>query len=185
MKTKRMNRLTVLALAILMLAGTQVFAQRGRNYKSNTDRPYRADETCWRIPGLTADQEAKIEALRVEHWKEMNNYRNQMNELRARKRTLNTTDKANLNEINSVIDQMTGVQNKMMKASSKHRQEVRNLLTDEQKVYFDSMPARGRGYNRGAGRAGAGYRNARGMGQGYGTGYGYGYQYYNNQIDEE
>jgi Spy/CpxP family protein refolding chaperone len=106
-----------------------------------------------------------------------------MNELRARKRTLNTTDKADLTEINSVIDQMTEVHNKMMKASAKHLQEVRNLLTEEQKVYFDSMAGRGRGYNRGAGRAGAGYGNPRGMGQGYGAGYGY--QYYNNPLDEE
>ncbi|MFO7842403.1 MAG: hypothetical protein R6V16_01220, partial [Bacteroidales bacterium] len=79
--------------------------------------------------------------------------------------------------------QMTDVHNKMMKKSAKHRQDVRKQLTDEQKVYFDAMPARGQGYNRGAGRAGAGYRNARGMGQGYGAGYGY--QYYNNQLDEE
>lgn len=178
-----MNRLTVLALAILMLAGTQVFAQRGRNFKSNTDRPYRNDGTCWRIPDLTADQETKIETLRVEHWKEMNSYRNQMNELRARKRTLNTTDKANLNEINSVIDQMTGVNNKMMKASAKHRQEVRNLLTDEQKVYFDSMPARGQRYNHGTNRRGGSYGNSRNAGRGYGDGYGY--RYSNYPINEK
>ncbi|MEA2107706.1 MAG: periplasmic heavy metal sensor [Bacteroidota bacterium] len=184
MKTKNVKRTTVLMLAFLMLAGIQGFAQRGRNFKSNIDRPYRNDGTCWRIPNLTADQETQIEALRVDHWKEMNNYRNQMNELRARKRTLNTTDKADLKEINSVIDRMTEVHNKMMKASAKHRQDVCKQLTDEQKVYFDSMSARGRGYNCGSGRAGAGYRNARGMRQGYGTGYG-SYQYYNNQLDEE
>ncbi|MEE4197829.1 MAG: Spy/CpxP family protein refolding chaperone [Bacteroidales bacterium] len=185
MKTKKMKKITVLAVVFLMLAGTQGFAQRGRNYRSMIDRPDRNDQTCWRIPDLTADQETQIEALRVDHWREMNNYRNQMNELRARKRTLNTTDQTDIKEINSVIDQMTGVHNKMMKASAKHRQEVRNLLTDEQKVYFDSMPARGRGYNRGAGRTGAGYRNARGMGQGYGAGYGYGYPYSDSQSDEE
>ncbi len=178
-----MNRLTVLALAILMLAGTQVFAQRGKNFKSNTDRPYRNDGTCWRIPDLTAEQETKIETLRVEHWKEMNSYRNQMNELRARKRTLNSTDKANLNEINSVIDQMTGVNNKMMKASAKHRQEVRNLLTDEQKVYFDSMPARGKKYNHGANKRGGSYGNSRNAGRGYGDGYGY--RNSNYPINEE
>lgn len=183
MKTQRMNRITVLALAILMLAGAQVFAQRGRNFKSNTDRPYRNDGTCWRIPDLTADQETKIEAVRVNHLKEMNSFRNQMNELRARKQTLNTSDKANLNEINAVIDQMTGVHNKMMKAGSKHRQEVRNLLTDDQKVYFDSMPARGQRYNRGANRRGGGYGNYRGMQQGYGAGYGYGN--YNSQSFDE
>src|SRR6056297_4090480 len=179
MKTKKMNKLTDLALAILMLAGTQGFAQRGRNFKSNVDKPYRNDETCWRIPDLTADQETQIEALRVDHWKEMNNYRNQMNEFRARKRTLNTTDKADIKEINSVIDRMTEVHNKMMKASAKHRQDVRKQLTDEQKVYFDSRPARGKGYNRGANRIGGGYGNYRDAGRGYGDGYGYRY------IDEE
>ncbi len=174
-----MNKLTVLALAILMLAGTQGFAQRGRNFKSNVNRPYRNDGTSWRIPDLTADQETQIEALRVDHWKEMNNYRNQMNEFRARKRTLNTIDKADLKEINSVIDRMTEVHNKMMKASAKHRQDVRKQLTDEQKVYFDSRPARGKGYNRGANRIGGGYGNYRDAGRGYGDGYGYRY------IDEE
>ncbi|MGC9375221.1 MAG: Spy/CpxP family protein refolding chaperone [Bacteroidales bacterium] len=183
MKTKNVKRTTVLMLAFIMLAGTQLFAQRGRNLRNDVNRPYQNRQTCWRIPDLTEAQQTKIESLRIEHWKEMNNYRNQMNELRARKRTLNTTDKTDLKEINSVIDRMTEVHNKMMKASAKHRQDVRKQLTDEQKVYFDSMSGRGRGYNRGAGRAGAGYGNVRGMGQGYGAGYGY--QYYNNPLDEE
>ncbi|HSH50909.1 MAG TPA: Spy/CpxP family protein refolding chaperone [Bacteroidales bacterium] len=189
MKTKMMKTVVAFTLAVLMITATQAFAQRGRNYKSNMDRPYRNNGTCWRIPDLTADQETKIDALRVNHWKEMNNYRNQMNELRARKRTLNTSEQANLNEINSVIDQMSGMHNKMMKASAKHRKEVRNLLSDEQKVYFDSMPLRGQRFNRGANRRGGGYGNYSGAGRGYGYGNGYGdgygYRYSNYPINEE
>src|SRR6056297_1005201 len=111
MKTQDVKKITVLMLAFLMLAGVQTFAQRGRNFKNNVNRPYQNRETCWRIPDLTTEQETNIEALRISHWKVMKNYRNQMNELRARKRTLNTTPQADMNELNSVIDQMTDVHN--------------------------------------------------------------------------
>ena len=53
----------------------------------------------------------------------MNTFRNQKNELQAKKHTLMTSDNANSNEINSVIDQMTNLQNKMLKTSAKHRQD--------------------------------------------------------------
>ena len=185
MKTKNVKRTTVLMLAFLMLAGTQLFAQRGRNLRNDVNRPYQNRQTCWRIPDLTETQQTKIESLRVEHWKEMNNYRNQMNELRARKRTLNTTAQTDMSELNGVIDQMTDVHNKMMKKSAKHRQDVRKELTDEQKVYFDSRPARGQGYNRGANRRGGGYGNYRGAARGYGNGNGNGYGYSNYPVDQE
>jgi len=185
MKTKNVKRTTVLMLAIIMLAGTQLFAQRGRNLRNDVNRPYQNRQTCWRIPDLTETQQTKIESLRVEHWKEMNNYRNQMNELRARKRTLNTTAQTDMSELNGVIDQMTDVHNKMMKKSAKHRQDVRKELTDEQKVYFDSRPARGQGYNRGANRRGGGYGNYRGAARGYGNGNGNGYGYSNYPVDQE
>ena len=50
----------------------------------------------------------------------------------------NPSGNSDLKELNAVIDQMTDIQNKKMKASAKHRQDVRSLLTDEQKVFFDS-----------------------------------------------
>lgn len=169
-----MKKISILTIALLMVGATSIFAQRGRNF-SNSDAGYGRNMICNRIPDLTADQETKIEALRVNHLKEMTSYRNQMNELRAKKQTLMSSDNTNMNEINSVIDQMTGVHGKMMKASAKHRQDVRNLLTDEQKVYFDSRPMRGRGHGKGSGRAGRGYRNFDGYGQGNGRGQGLGY----------
>lgn len=185
---KTMKKTSILTIAILMIAATSIFAQRGRYY-SDSETRYGRSMMCNLIPDLTEDQETKIEALRVDHLKEMNNYRNQMNELRAKKQTLMTSDNLNMNEINSVIDQMTGVHGKMMKASAKHRQDVRNLLTEDQKVYFDSRLRRGngRGHGRGMGRAGRGNRNFDGYGQGYGRGQGLGYgngdgygQRYNN-----
>jgi Spy/CpxP family protein refolding chaperone len=171
MKAQRIKKATVLAMALFMFAGTNIYAQRGRNYQDQ-DRGFAQKQHCM-IPDLTEDQQNKMDALRVNHLKEMKDFRNQMNELRARKHTLQTSDNVDLKEINAVIDKMTAVHNQMMKQSAKHRQEIRSLLTDEQKVYFDSRPMRGERNGRGHGRRN-GYRDGSGFGQGNGQGYGKG-----------
>ncbi len=159
MKTQRIKTLSAFLIALLMLTASNLYAQKGRGYAKNRD--FNKNQVCERIPDLTEEQEAKIKELRVDHLKEMKSFRNQMNELRARKRTFMTSDNADLKEINSVIDQMTEIQNQMMKATAKHRQEIRNLLTDEQRIFFDSRPMRGP-------RHGKSMRHGRGM---YGGGY--------------
>lgn len=164
MKTQRIKTLSAFVIALLMITAPNLYAQKGRSYAKNKE--FNKNQVCERIPDLTEEQEAKIKELRVDHLKEMKPFRNQMNELRARKQTLMTTDNASLKEINSVIDQMTEVKNKMMKATAKHRQEIRNLLTDEQRIFFDSRPMRGT-------RHGKGMRHGRGM---HGGGYGMGVQ---------
>lgn len=173
MKTQRIKKVTVLAIAVLMFAGSNLYAQRGRNY-STQGKGYGQSQICMMLPDLTEEQQNKIEAFRLAHLKEMTTHRNQMNELRAKKQTLMTSDNADMKEINAVIDQMTEVHNKMMKTSAKHRQDVRSQLTDEQKVYFDSRPMRGRGQGKGFGRGhGRGNNQGAGFGQGYGQDAGY------------
>lgn len=170
MKTPKIKKVTLLAIVALMLAGTNVFAQRGRNNPGQGMRMNQS-ESCQMIPDLTEDQQNKIEALRIDHLKVRNNYRNQMAELQARKHTLMTSDNADMKEINSIIDQMADIHNKMMKEGAKHQQDIRRLLTDKQKVYFDSRPMRGHGHGRGMRHDGYG----RGAGQGYSAGYGRGF----------
>lgn len=168
MKTQGFKKLGVLVIAVLMFTGADLYAQRGRNY-SEQGKGLNMDRACQMIPDLTEDQQAKIQALRTGHIKEMTAFRNQMNELKAKKQTLMTSDNSDMKDLNANIDQITSVHNKMMKASAKHHQDVRNLLTDEQKVYFDSKPMRGRGQGRGMGdRDGNGRGDRNGYGQGRG-----------------
>lgn len=168
MKTQRIKKVALLAIAVLMFAGSNLYAQRGRNYSNQGEGKGQA---CMNIPDLTEDQLSKIETLRIVHLKETTIQRNQMNELRAKKHTLMTSDNANMKEINAVIDQMTSNRNAMMKISAKHRQDVRNLLTDDQKVYFDSRPMRGHKHGNGAGM-GRGHGRGQGAGNGCRQGYG-------------
>jgi Spy/CpxP family protein refolding chaperone len=63
-----------------------------------------------------------------------------MEELRAKEHTLATSEKPDMKAINANIDEMTKVQNQLMKAMASHRQDIRSLLTEEQKIRFDSRP---------------------------------------------
>ena len=172
MKTLKIKKVSVVVIAVLMLVGSNSYAQQGRNnarqgqgMNQKQGQGMNQMGFCQMIPDLTEDQENKIEALRLEQMKASTAFRNQKNELMAKKQTLMASDNSDLKEINAVIDQMTDIHNKMMKASAKHHQDVRNLLTDEQKVIFDSKSMHGHGHGKGHGK---GMRNGSGNGRGAG-----------------
>ncbi len=138
---KRTKSITAILLTgIMMVATISSFAQRGRGQ----DRPMlmkknmQMHQNCFQnIPDLTEEQEAKIEEIRVSHMKEMQEYYNKLNEKRAKLRTLQTKDNPDMDEINSVIEETGEIRTEKHKARAKHHQEVRSLLNEEQKVYFD------------------------------------------------
>jgi Spy/CpxP family protein refolding chaperone len=92
---------------------------------------------------LTDAQKEQIEKLGTEHAKKVLPLRNELGELRAELRTLSTVDKVNMTDINKKIDEMGKVQTELMKERAAHRQQIRSLLTDEQRVKFDSHFGRG------------------------------------------
>lgn len=119
---------------------------------------------CHAIPDLTDEQEQKIDDLRTAHMKEMNSYRSDLTIKRAELQKLQTADNADINKINSKIDEIGKIKTEMSKSRAAHLQKVRGLLTDEQRVLFDSRPNRRKGPGMKMGRGGGihGFR--------YGTG---------------
>lgn len=97
------------------------------------------------IPDLTDQQKEKIEEMRTPHMKTMLQLRNQMNEKRAHLKTLSSADKADMNAINKTIDEMGEITTKIMKERAGFHQEIRNILTEEQRVFFDSRKMYRRG----------------------------------------
>jgi len=87
---------------------------------------------------LTEDQENKIKDLKISYMKDRLALKNQLDELKAKQKSLTTADNADMKAIYANIDEMTTVKNKLMKAKAKHIQEVRSILTEEQRVIFDS-----------------------------------------------
>lgn len=123
---------------------------------------------CSNLPGLTGDQEAKIKQLQTQHLKDMQAYRNQLNENRARYQTLMTAPQPDMKAINANIEERAKIRTEMEKNQAAHVQAIRQVLTDEQRVYFDQHIGKRKGCN-GCGY-GAGYRHGFGPGPGAGAG---------------
>jgi Spy/CpxP family protein refolding chaperone len=98
------------------------------------------------IPNLTEEQKTKIKDIHLALSKEVQPLRNRLGELKAKQRTLTTSDKPDMSAINANIDEITKTTNQLMKSRAAHHQQVRALLTDEQKVWFDSHPTRKGGH---------------------------------------
>lgn len=102
-------------------------------------------EQCGGIPNITDEQKTQLDGFRLSHMKQMQPLKNKMQELKARQHSLETAEKADLKAINANIDEMTKLQNQMMKAKAEHRQQVRSVLNDEQRLWFDNQKHGGKG----------------------------------------
>ena len=107
---------------------------------------------------LTEEQSEQINTLRAKHLKELLTIKNEMLENRARLRTLTTTEEFNKKEIDKLIDEVTLANAKQMKQRIAHQQEIRSLLSEEQRIIFDSS---NRGYGQGYGQGNFSRRNGR------------------------
>ncbi len=171
MKTKNAkSKLIAITLAIMLTVGLSnlAFAQQGRGNGNGNGPKFNMQQKgnaahCMNLPDLTDEQKTKIKELRVKHLKATLPIKNEMREKQAHLRTLTTKDKVDMNAVNTTIDEIVKLKGKMMKASNAHKQELRKILTDEQRAIFDSRP----------------HRRGHGKGHGHGMGRGHG-QYHNN-----
>ncbi|MGB3340440.1 MAG: Spy/CpxP family protein refolding chaperone [bacterium] len=90
------------------------------------------------IPDLTDKQKEKMKDLHVEHMKTVQPIKNEIGELEAKFHTLQSADKPNMGEINKLIEAIGQKRIDIMKLKAAHMQEIRKLLTDEQRVFFDA-----------------------------------------------
>ncbi|MCK5135678.1 MAG: hypothetical protein KAR19_07820 [Bacteroidales bacterium] len=143
----KLKKLLFATAAIMMVTGA--YAQRANR-----------SDICQSIPGLTIEQQQKIDKLSVTHQKTMDGLRAQF-----------------YSERDAV--KASGFKTQMNTEMKNHYQNISGLLTPEQEVYFDqncNVNRRSRNYysvgyggGQGFGR-GQGYRR----GQGYGRGQGFG-----------
>lgn len=122
----------VIAMVFIFATNSDVFAQRSQ--RGNQD----GARACINIPELTQEQEAKIQAIRAERINQTTAHRAKMDELRASQRKLRLAENPNMAEIDKVIDQMASLRARHMKANAAHHQSIREVLTPEQRVMFDS-----------------------------------------------
>ena len=165
MKTPLSKHIIAITLALVLIAPGS-FAQDGRGRCDGSGKGGKhgwnagerhgkgsGDGICRNIPGLTEEQQAKIDKMKTAFRKDINPLQNQLKEKKAHLQTLSETDQPDQAAINRTIDEIAALQADIMKKRNAHLREVRALLTDEQKVWFDRQD-RGQGKSgRGSGRA--------------------------------
>ena len=148
----------------------QGYGQTDGTYVQGPGMGYgRGDCTAF-IPGLTEDQGTKITKLRNEHFRKVDLKRAEIGEKQARLNTLRLAENQDAKAIDKNIDELATLRAGLMKEREAHRREVKALLTDDQKVWFDANTGQGRGNGFGAGNRGmrGNRQGMRGNGQGRG-----------------
>lgn len=183
---KRINFKNTLWITVAIMAfvvfSTDVMAQRGQR-NANMDemrqgngqgmmqnqRDFEPGQPCLTMLDLTLEQQEQMKSLRLSHMEQMLPIRNLRQEHRAKLQTLRTAKNVDMKAINNLIDDMADLKANQMKASEAHRQEMRTVLTDEQRILFDSfkgMKKHGRkGNYKANGQSNRGHKAGRGMGR--------------------
>jgi Spy/CpxP family protein refolding chaperone len=86
---------------------------------------------------LTEEQQTQIKNLRTNQQKAMLPLKNELGEKKARMKTLQTAEKADMKAITTLIDEMGAIKIKMAKVKAANHQEIRSVLNEEQRLKFD------------------------------------------------
>ena len=100
---------------------------------------------CCGISDLTAEQQKQIDALKLNLMKECINIKNQIEEKKAHLITVSSGDNVDMTAVNKTIDELFALKAELVKKHETFKQEVRKLLTADQKVIFDLNQAKHKG----------------------------------------
>lgn len=88
---------------------------------------------------LTDEQRAKVEEIHLNGQKGMIPLRNNIQEKNAQLRTLRMSDDYDEAAVNALIEEIGELRTAMMAMRTGHQQQIREILTEEQRIKFDSM----------------------------------------------
>lgn len=97
----------------------------------------------WLPEGLTQEQREAIREIRLQTQAKMSPLHNQLQEKRARLRTVSSGSTLNRKEALAVIDDISKIEAEIAKLRWDSREKVRGTLTEEQRIVFDARMARG------------------------------------------
>jgi Spy/CpxP family protein refolding chaperone len=121
-----------LFLFVLLLSYGSSFGDTRRHPKDSS-RMNRQE-----IPNLSPEQKTKIKAIRIQSQKEILPLKGQLGEKKAKLQTLEMAEKPDMAAINGLIDEMHALEGKISKLRAAQKQEIRKLLTTDQRVVFDT-----------------------------------------------
>ena len=137
-----MKTVRIIIIICLITTVNLSYAQpygNGRNERNN-QHEQRERGPAWL--DLSEEQKTKAEALRLNMQKAALPIKNQLGENRAKMRPLTTADNPDMKAINKLIDKNAALRAELEKLRVASHQDFRKLLTEEQRVKFDTRRQR-------------------------------------------
>ncbi|MBO6587303.1 MAG: Spy/CpxP family protein refolding chaperone [Gracilimonas sp.] len=91
---------------------------------------------------LSDEQKEQIQGIHLNGQKEMLPLKTQLQEAHAKLRTLTVANEYDETEVQEVISEISDLNKTMLTNRVEHRQQIRELLTDDQRVKFDNLHLR-------------------------------------------
>ena len=142
------KKLIAVMVAATLIAGTSssLFAQQGQGQRKLNKEELRNNDydrnqrkmLCDELPGITETQKQQIKDLRTSDLGTQTQMRNRMAEKRAHLTTLQAADEVDMKAINITIDEMSALRTTIQKNRVALNQEIRKVLTDEQRAIYDA-----------------------------------------------
>ncbi|MDR0661408.1 MAG: hypothetical protein LBG19_11620 [Prevotellaceae bacterium] len=143
----------ILLIGICMLPYTTVRAQSFE--RGGDKRPVLIDDInrdlllefnkdkSHKVPGVPVSaistvQKEQLRILQTEKQKKLNQINNLLGEKKAQQRTLEASDKPDMKAINKLLDEQASLIGNKLKVEAVFKQQVRSILTEEQRIEFDA-----------------------------------------------
>jgi len=155
------NTYLIIALLCFGLTGSMAQKRQSANFNNCNDQNRR---NCV-LNDLSEEQKDKMQAEKTSFFKETQQDKNQLGELKARLKTVSTTEPVDQKELNSILSEMNTISTSMHKKRIRHMQNIKSFLSDEQVLAFESRKGKP-GSEMGFGRHNNGHHGRKGqMGQ--------------------
>lgn len=142
-----MENLKMIGLTLLLAVAAITFAsaQHGYMHGSRFEREMDDDERGPKIPDLTEEQESKMKELKVAFKDVIRPIENELNEKRAKLKTLCDEDKPDRKQIENLVEEMGALKTELNKKEVNHRLDVKQILTKEQQLFLENRHEHKRG----------------------------------------
>lgn len=133
----------ILSLAIIAMASASIIAQpKQKDAKPSKGKQFKA---LMEMADLTENQRESIKEIHIKHLKSTKSLKNEMGEKEAKLKTLQSADQPNKKNILAIATDIGDIKKALYVARVETHMETRSLLTEDQKVMFDSMRQHKRG----------------------------------------
>ncbi len=146
-------KLKLMMVLLIVMSGTffntALFAQGPGQCQHNMEKCEGMKEGhkagCCGISDLTPEQQKQIDALKLNLMKESMTIKNLIEEKKAHLITVSSGDNVDLTAVNKTVDELFALKADLVKKHEAFKQDVRKLLTADQKVVFDLNQANHKG----------------------------------------